>query len=175
MVNNTDYFTTLPGGGFLVLPVKILNKMRNHAQISTNKFEAGGLILGALRQKKEGEFFSLSSPPHIEITDVSEPSLKDIRTRFSFVRKDRHHREVVKKAKISSNNNIDYLGEWHTHPEANPTPSSVDIFHWKRNLKGRHAVLVIIGIKSVWIGYWDGGKVIQLPTLIFDHCLGNSD
>lgn len=167
MVKKNDLFTLLPGGGFLILPIDVLDKMKKHAQILENDFEAGGLIIGALRQKKE-ERFLLNSPPHIEITDISEPGLKDLRTRFSFVRKGKHHRLLVNKAKTISNNNIDYLGEWHTHPEANPFPSSIDIFHWKKNLKGRHAVLIIIGIESTWVGYWNGKKVIHLPKLKLD-------
>lgn len=169
MAKKTDYFTTLPGGGFLVLPSNVLDKMKSHTQILKNDFEAGGLIIGALRQKKE-ELFLLNSPPHIEITDVSEPGLNDLRTRFSFVRKGKHHRELVKKGKINSNNDIDYLGEWHTHPEANPLPSSIDVYHWKKNLNGRHAALIIIGIESVWVGYWDGKKAIHLPKLRLDSC-----
>lgn len=167
MVKKNDLFTLLPGGGFLILPIDVLDKMKKHAQKLENDFEAGGLIIGALRQKKE-ERFLLNSPPHIEITDISEPGLKDLRTRFSFVRKGKHHRLLVNKAKTISNNNIDYLGEWHTHPEANPFPSSIDIFHWKKNLKGRHAVLIIIGIESTWVGYWNGKKVIHLPKLKLD-------
>lgn len=167
MVKKNDLFTVLPGGGFLILPIDVLDKMIKHAQISGSDCEAGGLIIGSLRQKKE-ERFLLNSPPHIEITDISEPGLKDLRTRFSFVRKGKHHRQLVNKAKTISNNNIDYLGEWHTHPEANPFPSSIDIFHWKKNLKGRHAVLIIIGIESTWVGYWNGKKVIHLPKLKLD-------
>ena len=167
MVKKKDLFTILPGGGFLILPIVVLDKMKKHAQILKHDSEAGGLIIGSLRQKKE-ERFLLNSPPHIEITDISKPGLKDLRTRFSFVRKGKHHRELVNKAKINSNNDIDYLGEWHTHPEAYPFPSSIDVFHWQNNLKGRHAVLIIIGIESTWVGYWNGNKAIQLPTLEFD-------
>jgi len=167
VVKLTDYFTTLPGCGFLLLPIEVLDKMKSHSQKLEKDFEAGGLIIGALRQKQE-ELFSLSSPPHIEITNVSEPSLKDIRTRFSFVRKGKHHLDLVKKAKVNSNNDIDYLGEWHTHPEVNPLPSSIDVYHWELNLKGRHAVLIIVGIESVWTGYWNGKKAIHLPKLKLD-------
>lgn len=167
MVDKTDIFTILPGGGFLVLSIETLDKMKQYTQHFETDFEAGGVIIGSLRQKKE-ELFLLSSPPHIEITDVSEPGLDDTRTRFSFVRKSKHHVELVKVAKANSNNDIDYLGEWHTHPEAKPTPSSIDIYHWKRNLNGRHAVLIIIGIESTWVGYWDGRKAIQLPKLKLD-------
>ncbi|WP_350608006.1 Mov34/MPN/PAD-1 family protein [Pseudoalteromonas sp. MER144-MNA-CIBAN-0113] len=174
MVKKKDLFTLLPGGGFLILPIDVLDKMEKHAQRSGSDCEAGGLIIGSLRQKKE-ERFLLNSPPHIEITDISEPGLKDLRTRFSFVRKGKHHRELVNKAKINSNNEIDYLGEWHTHPEANPLPSSIDVYHWERNLRGRHAALIIIGTKSVWVGYWNGWKVINLPTLEVDCFALNSD
>ena len=35
-------------------------------------------------------------------------------------------------------------------------------------LKGRHAVLIIIGIESTWVGYWNGKKVIHLSKLKLD-------
>jgi integrative and conjugative element protein (TIGR02256 family) len=170
VVKNTDYYTSLPGGGFLILPIDVLDKLKRHTQILKNDFEAGGLIIGSLRQKNTA-LFSLNSPPHIEIIDISEPGFNDVRSRFSFVRKGMHHAELVTKAKIHSNNNIDYIGEWHTHPEANPLPSSIDVYHWSKNLKGRHAALIIIGIESVWVGYWNGNKVIHLPKLKVDSTM----
>jgi hypothetical protein len=46
--------------------------------------------------------------------------------------------------------------------------SSIDVYHWERNLRGRHAALIIIGIESIWVGYWNGKKVIHLPKLKLD-------
>lgn len=57
MVKKNDLFTQLPGGGFIILPIDVLDKMKKHAQILANDFEAGGLIIGSLRQKKKSHFY----------------------------------------------------------------------------------------------------------------------
>ena len=62
-----------------------------------------------------------------------------------------HHTvDAVWKASRQSQN---YLGEWHTHPENDPTPSSTDIKIWKKIV--RQAIyeweglfFVIVGKKS---------------------------
>lgn len=167
MAKQNDYYTTLPGGGFLLIPQSVLIQMESYAQLRLTDLEAGGIIIGALR-RKDNRPMSITLPPHIEITGVSTPFTDDVRTRNSFVRKSKNHIKIVKEAKLASNNNIDYLGEWHTHPEDYPSPSIIDRLHWQKNLFKRHAVLIIVGRKSIWLGYWDGNSAVKLPPLKLD-------
>jgi len=167
VAKQNDYFTTLPGGSFLLIPQSILIEIKLHAQHRLRDLEAGGIIIGALR-RKDSRPMSLTLPPHIEVIGITTPFADDDRTRNSFVRKSKSHIKAVKKAKLASNNNIDYLGEWHTHPEDNPSPSGVDQLHWEKNLFNRHAVLIIVGRKSIWLGYWDGKVAVKLPALKLD-------
>lgn len=57
--------------------------------------------------------------------------------------------------------NSNYLGEWHTHPEASPNPSVFDILGWKRLLKvtrfdGICLYFVIVGTEQLKV--WEGNK-----------------
>jgi integrative and conjugative element protein (TIGR02256 family) len=49
----------------------------------------------------------------------------------------------------------DYVGEWHTHPEDVPAPSTIDLQEWsivmKRN-PGKPMIFLIVGRKEEWFG-----------------------
>ena len=44
----------------------------------------------------------------------------------------KHHQKVVDDAFKKSNGEWHYLGEWHTHPEAQPRPSNCDYKGWSQ-------------------------------------------
>lgn len=166
-MDKKDFYTVLPGARYLVISSNELTLMREFRQCNRFSTEAGGLLIGSLHQEHNTPF-SLKHPPHIEVTGVSIPGEGDIRKRSTFIRNGKHHIQLVKDARIASDGMVDYLGEWHTHPELNPTPSLTDILYWRQNLSGRHAVLIIVGMISEWFGYWDGQKAIALPSIKLD-------
>ncbi len=50
---------------------------------------------------------------------------------------------------------MDYIGEWHTHPETEPTPSSIDKREWRKicHTKNEPMVFLIAGTRNVlWVG-----------------------
>jgi integrative and conjugative element protein (TIGR02256 family) len=54
-----------------------------------------------------------------------------------------------------------YLGEWHTHPEADPTPSSIDRADWKLRLArdridADFVFFLIVGLEEVAV--WEGSR-----------------
>ncbi len=62
-----------------------------------------------------------------------------------------------------------YLGEWHTHPTAHPTPSYQDINNWKALLNNcktdsRILVFIILGTESIgfWIGHINANEIIKI-------------
>ncbi len=65
---------------------------------------------------------------------VTEPMPGDRRTRYSFYRAKRRHQAAIDAAWVASGHTCTYLGEWHTHPETHPTPSSIDTHDWNRRL-----------------------------------------
>jgi len=74
---------------------------------------------------------------------------------YFFERKDPSHQEVASRLWKESGKYIDYLGEWHTHRQPWPTPSSLDCSEWKKigNMKRPLSIVVaIVGLEGVWMG-----------------------
>ncbi len=112
-------------------------------QNEANKTEAGGILLGFRR----GD--------HLHIVEVTTPQAADHRSLFRFFRRDRHHQNVAIKRWKESNALIDYLGEWHTHPEINPSPSMLDISEWRQICRREPLpmVFIVVGMdSSLWVG-----------------------
>lgn len=105
------------------------------------KPESGGLLLGY----RHGNNF--------EITKVTVPQSKDIQRKTYFERNDENHISIFSKLNKHSNNKITFLGEWHTHPESNPIPSSLDINEWQRTKENNIDSLVfcILGTENIYI------------------------
>lgn len=86
----------------------------------------------------------------ITIEVCTSPFKKDISKRFSFTLKDLGHQKVVDAQHNKSAGESFYLGTWHTHPESNPTPSTIDVDDWNkcviRNPQIPIFLFVIVGI-----------------------------
>ncbi|MEM1321368.1 MAG: Mov34/MPN/PAD-1 family protein, partial [Bacteroidota bacterium] len=98
-----------------------LSRMNTYKQDSPDKTEAGGVLLGR---------FILDSKDKI-IDRVTVPMIGDKRTRTRFLRAEKMHQRIITSAWNKSKGTCHYLGEWHTHPERYPRPSSQDIKNWK--------------------------------------------
>lgn len=147
---------SLPEQGYLIISLKALSILEKHAQHNLLLSEAGGILIGKVR------------PPHIEITHATEPSHKDYQTRFQFIRRGLHHiQETVCRWKESQYTET-YIGEWHTHPQDNPTPSPIDISSWRSKLSGnnRREIMIIVGRNKHWVGLWDGHEATTLQRII---------
>jgi integrative and conjugative element protein (TIGR02256 family) len=66
------------------------------------------------------------------VDEVTVPGPHDRQGRFHFFRAERPAQVVVNKAWARSGGELNYLGEWHTHPEDDPTPSCHDRTDWRR-------------------------------------------
>jgi integrative and conjugative element protein (TIGR02256 family) len=71
---------------------------------------------------------------------------------FFFKNKD-EHQTVIDEKWEETKGTCNYLGEWHTHPEDHPTPSSIDIKTWFRLVKETkfefgELYFIIVGRKS---------------------------
>lgn len=122
-----------------------LEVFKRYIQAGSDAREAGGILLGHVR----GE--------HLEIIEATEPSLWDKRFRFLFERMPYfHHRLAIKRWK-ESKGLIRYVGEWHTHPQNVPTPSSIDLREWQQlavdREDGRPLLAVIVGCHDLHVEY----------------------
>lgn len=161
-VSNKKVEFLLPNKGVIKISsgaLKLLNKFR---QIDTSNKEAGGVLLGR---------FILDSN-NIIIDKVTSPQSKDRRSRFSFRKLDNYHQNRITQEWTESEGKINYIGEWHSHPERHPTPSSLDVQEWKRKSKEDvydhdFLVFIIIGIKSInaWLASKSDQSVIKLESI----------
>lgn len=109
--------------------------------------ERGGILLGTRRGA------------HFHVVDATLPMIGDRGSRFTFRRGRAGHSEIARKRWLQSRHVIDWLGEWHSHPQAIPTPSSIDLNSWRRITDRRRApmLFLILGYQASWIGMMQPG------------------
>jgi integrative and conjugative element protein (TIGR02256 family) len=76
---------------------------------------------------------------------------------------------LVNRSWDQSSGTTNYLGEWHTHPEVDPSPSGTDLKNWSRILKGVDTDLdslffLIVGSENIraWEGTREGLGIVEL-------------
>ncbi len=124
--------------------IRILN---SYKQLDSSDCEAGGMLIG---------YITLDNNVIIEY--ATEPHQRDIRSRFSYIRRDKTHNEILQKLWRSHTQHIyTYLGEWHSHPEKYPHYSTQDRLNWvnigeKTIPKKEMFINIIVGTEefSIW-------------------------
>ena len=86
---------------------------------------------------------------------------RDAEKANSFIKEDFHKSEHTRF----------YIGEWHTHPEKNPTPSSVDYSSIQEIFKTASLVapiifMIIVGTEGLHISVYNGDKFERIDPLI---------
>lgn len=99
----------------LIISNLVIRKLNKYRQLGRMK-ENGGILLGKIKADFS-EFI---------IYDISEPCEKDKKFRYGFVRNKENAQKIINEVWKSSNGEVVYMGEWHSHPECNPKPSYVD-------------------------------------------------
>lgn len=136
----------------LLIETEVLEGLDAYRQTDPRSTESAGVLLGYRR----GD--------HIHIVQATLPAADDVRSRFSFTRRDKSHQQIATREWQRSGRTKDYVGEWHTHPEATPAPSSIDVSEWKslcRNNK-QPLIFVILGTAHDWYGVGFGSKLHPL-------------
>jgi integrative and conjugative element protein (TIGR02256 family) len=143
-------------GAFVLVEPSVLDSVLAQRQQGPMDPEAGGILLGMRR----GE--------HIHVTQLTSPGPEDRRSRTTFHRARRSHQEHALKLWHESGGLMDYLGEWHTHPEIGPNPSAIDLREWCMLLRNYEAALVfLIGGtgQQFWLGLGNGTRVQMADAL----------
>ena len=138
-------------GGRIKLDANVLSKISKYIQVEKNMSEAGGVLLGRY----------IIDSKDIVVDDVTTPMKNDVRQRCYFIKIKSNHQRIVTRRWNKSKGTCNYLGEWHTHPEAVPTPSSIDISEWKRQLRSSKfeddcLYFIIAGTQKIRV--WEGNK-----------------
>lgn len=121
----------------------VIRLLLRHRQLGEEP-ESGGVLVGR-RILTNGACIA---------DDASSPTPQDARGRYSFERSKRLHQDFVDTSWANSGGTSHYLGEWHTHPECRPRPSSVDLEDWRRLVHecaytGDGLFFVIVGTAEV--------------------------
>ncbi|MDE0242017.1 MAG: Mov34/MPN/PAD-1 family protein [bacterium] len=113
-----------------------------HRQILATASEAFGVLIGTTSIDRR----------EVWVDAVTTPMRLDRCSRFSFELRDPGHQRAVSRRFVSSDGTAIYLGTWHTHPEAMPTPSRTDKNDWVTCLRanrGRPLAFVIVGTEEI--------------------------
>lgn len=126
----------------VVFAPDVLQLFKQHRQRFACQTEAGGILLGHRRGR------------NLEVVLATPPMHKDLRSSFLFERKPDGHAEVALQAWLAANGTVDYLGEWHTHPQRTPEPSVMDRIEWRKlgNAYPRKVLLtVVVGTRALHV------------------------
>lgn len=119
--------------------------------------ERGGILLGTRR----GE--------HFHLDEATMPMADDRASRFAFRRASAGHHQVANRRWRQSRQFVDWLGEWHSHPENQPRPSSIDLNSWRSIARARRApmIFLIVGYQGHWLGLMRPGSA--KPIVYVEH------
>lgn len=134
-------------GGTLEIPESALSTLNGQRQLKESDPESGGILLGR----------AILNSADIVLDDVRLPMAGDQQSRTRFYRLKWPAQYAIFHAWICSGGSTNYLGDWHTHPELDPTPSVQDRQNWmniarRRRFGGPDLFFIIVGQKAlrVW-------------------------
>lgn len=119
-------------GQHIIFDVRVLEHFASHRQLHWWQPEAGGHLYAHF----EGNT--------IRIVRATGPKSGDLRSRFFFS-------FSKKRAQLEIDRNfvegLEYVGDWHTHPEDIPTPSGIDLATMKSRFhSSKHRLLAFLFI-----------------------------
>jgi integrative and conjugative element protein (TIGR02256 family) len=151
-------------GARLKLDAAVVDVLLSHAQRDPNAMEAGGVLMGR----------HIRGTRDVVVDSVTTPMRGDRQRRFRFHRSRKPHQRALDEAWESSQGTCVYLGEWHTHPEPYPTPSSVDLADWRKRLQhdevdSESLFFVLVGqeLCVAWEGLRSTREISRLEQISF--------
>jgi integrative and conjugative element protein (TIGR02256 family) len=148
-----------PRGDYLRISDEAVAAINAHIQRRCWSPEAGGVLLGRL---------SVNSTDAV-VDEATRPSRSDRRSRFRFFRAQPAAQAAVNDAWSRSGGTVNYLGEWHTHPEDEPQASRIDLSEWRRLVRSQtyeqHSLFFLIaGRRAIraWEMSRDSRVAVQL-------------
>lgn len=150
----------------LIITDVVLQELFTHHQHNSNSLESGGILLG--------RYFK----SYISVDNITVPGDGDKRGLAFFHRDKSRAQSIVNQIFNGSNGTIIYLGEWHTHNESSPSPSSIDRIQLKQALtKSRlhfnFIIVIVVGNRNIlgnlWVGYQDVNSLIECPCIFHNN------
>lgn len=138
----------------VIIEEEVLDLFQKHKQDNDTKPESGGLLFA--QYDKNITIISKATVPHAS----------DTRKRFFFASKNKILRKEIKKYFKSG---FHYIGDWHTHPEEYPLPSTIDVSTIRSKFQESihtltHFLMIIVGNKSesLFVALYNGTDCIVL-------------
>jgi integrative and conjugative element protein (TIGR02256 family) len=107
-------------GAKLLVEPRLIARLSTYRQTVETASESGGILMGYRRGV------------HIHVTECTFPHQFDRQSRLRYFRHAGYHHRIAVQRWYETGETLDYVGEWHTHPEDAPVPSSIDVFHWRQ-------------------------------------------
>lgn len=148
-----------PNEAKLLIEASLFERIATFRQLALSAPEAGGILMGYRRG------------PHIHVTEATAPSRRDVQRRFAFFRNAAYHQRVALRRWNETDQTLDYVGEWHSHPEDNPVPSGIDLREWREITAAniRPMVFLIVGRHTNWIGVGLRDRIIEIQPSSVDE------
>lgn len=161
--NNKCVKIQLPNGNVVDILSQVFDEMFKWIQDDAVKPESGGYIVG-YQHEKTG---------NISLEAVTHPYALDTRNRIRFDIRDPHHNMFLRKAQRRKSY---YMGVWHTHPQSDPSPSSMDWEDWNATMRSdktgsQYVFFIIVGNDNwnIWIGDMHTGRITKGAECIKDN------
>ena len=144
----------IPPAGDLVLTDAPLARFHRYRQTGRRK-EAGGQLFATFRKGVT------------RVECATGPRRADRRGHSYFIPDRLAERREIQRL---FTHGLHYIGDWHTHPELKPTPSSTDIRNFREMfVQSRHNlrsfVMVIVGVAQIptglYVGLCSGGAMLR--------------
>ncbi len=146
----------LPNGKTVDILTDVFEEINKWIQYGEDKEESGGYIFG-YQHKITG---------NMTLERVTHPFETDIRTRYYFKLQDENHYNALKFEEADKSY---YMGVWHSHPQDEPVPSTIDWSDWKDSLEkeksgGAYIFFIIAGRKRIriWVGSKDNHNIEEI-------------
>lgn len=139
----------------LILNDGVLDIFQGYIQNTPSKNEAGGILLGQIKDD------------YIYIIRSTIPNKFDKATRYSFTRNKEMAQIIADFEYINSDQRTIYIGEWHTHPEDMPSPSGQDMRMIEEQYKkGKNLYpfifLIIQGRVGLFVSVYNGNELVKM-------------
>lgn len=119
----------------LFIEKEVFDVFANARQLARKDKETGGLLLARISEEE------------VRVVEATRAERRASISRILFKPSLSRKRKIVKEAFEAG---LHFVGEWHTHPERDPTPSSIDMNSMKDSFRrSRHElnrfIMVIVG------------------------------
>jgi integrative and conjugative element protein (TIGR02256 family) len=137
----------------VLLEKSVLARMTTVAADARFRHEVGGILLGSYRGR------------HLHIVDMTGPQAGDRGSRTRFHRTPKGHQAYARSLWRRSKGHVTHIGEWHSHPEPQPSPSLIDRASWVQTRQEQRRALAFVIIGNRGHGLWSVAELGAICAL----------